>query len=112
VTCHACGHASPDRARFCPECGTPRAPACAGCGAELPPGSRFCAACGIATGTAPNAARSPAARDLRSYTPKHLADKIQQSKSALEGERKQVTVLFEEIGAPLHAERIARGLAT
>jgi hypothetical protein len=32
----------------------------------------------------------------RSYTPKHLADKILQSKSALEGERKQVTVLFAD----------------
>jgi class 3 adenylate cyclase/tetratricopeptide (TPR) repeat protein len=36
-------------------------------------------------------------RDPRDYTPKHLADKILQSKSALEGERKQVTVLFADI---------------
>jgi class 3 adenylate cyclase len=35
--------------------------------------------------------------DPRSYTPKHLADKILQSKSALEGERKQVTVLFADV---------------
>ena len=35
------------------------------------------------------APQSPPARDPRSYTPKHLADKILQSKSALEGERKQ-----------------------
>ena len=31
------------------------------------------------------------------YTPKHLAEKILTSKSALEGERKQVTVLFAEM---------------
>ena len=36
-------------------------------------------------------------RSPRTYTPKHLADKILQSKSALEGERKQVTVLFADI---------------
>ena len=36
-------------------------------------------------------------RDLRAYTPKHLADKILQSRSALEGERKQVTVLFADV---------------
>ncbi len=36
-------------------------------------------------------------RDPRSYTPKHLADKILHSKSALEGERKQVTVLFADV---------------
>ncbi len=36
----------------------------------------------------------PPAREPRAYTPKHLAEKILASKSALEGERKQVTVLF------------------
>jgi class 3 adenylate cyclase len=35
--------------------------------------------------------------DPHSYTPKHLAEKILQSKSALEGERKQVTVLFADV---------------
>jgi len=32
-----------------------------------------------------------------SYTPQHLAEKIVTSRSALEGERKQVTVLFADI---------------
>ena len=45
----------------------------------------------------PPASHSPPARDPRTYTPKHLAEKILQSKSALEGERKQVTVLFADI---------------
>jgi class 3 adenylate cyclase/predicted ATPase len=36
-------------------------------------------------------------RSPRDYTPKHLADRILQSKSALEGERKQVTVLFADV---------------
>ncbi len=39
----------------------------------------------------------PSIREPRDYTPKHLADKILQSKSALEGERKQVTVLFADV---------------
>jgi hypothetical protein len=42
-------------------------------------------------------AAAPAAQRFRSpesYTPKHLAEKILTSKSALEGERKLVTVLF------------------
>jgi hypothetical protein len=33
----------------------------------------------------------------QSCTPKHLAEKILTSKSALEGERKQVTVLFADL---------------
>ncbi len=40
-------------------------------------------------------AGAPSAR--RAYTPRHLADKVLQSKSALEGERKQVTVLFADV---------------
>ncbi len=36
-------------------------------------------------------------RAPRDYTPKHLADKILQSKSAIEGERKQLTVLFADV---------------
>src|SRR5215510_5840603 len=43
----------------------------------------------------PAAAPAPDhAREPLSYTPKHLAEKILTSRSALEGERKQVTVLF------------------
>jgi class 3 adenylate cyclase len=41
---------------------------------------------------APEPERSPL-----DYTPRHLADKILRSKSALEGERKQVTVLFADV---------------
>jgi class 3 adenylate cyclase/tetratricopeptide (TPR) repeat protein len=46
-------------------------------------------------------------RDPLSYTPKHLAEKILTSRSALEGERKQVTVLFCDLAnsTPI-AERI------
>jgi class 3 adenylate cyclase/tetratricopeptide (TPR) repeat protein len=42
-------------------------------------------------------AKSSAVRDPLSYTPKHLAEKILTSRSALEGERKQVTVLFADV---------------
>jgi class 3 adenylate cyclase/tetratricopeptide (TPR) repeat protein len=50
---------------------------------------------------------APPARDPRDYTPRHLADKILQSKSALEGERKQVTVLFADVKGSLElAEQV------
>src|SRR5215475_5202683 len=47
------------------------------------------------------------AREPLSYTPRHLAEKILTSRSALEGERKQVTVLFCDLAnsTPI-AERI------
>src|SRR5262249_2779522 len=52
-----------------------------------------------AFGTSAFTAAPPAApeRAPLAYTPKHLAEKILTSRSALEGERKQVTVLFADV---------------
>jgi class 3 adenylate cyclase len=52
---------------------------------------------GPARSESPIAALSSVERAPRDYTPRHLADKILRSKSALEGERKQVTVLFADV---------------
>jgi len=57
------------------------------------PESRFCDCCGHRLGEA----KPLPVREPRSYTPKHLAEKILTSRSALEGERKQVTVLFADV---------------
>jgi class 3 adenylate cyclase len=56
-------------------------------------GQTFCNGCGQRLGVSARAAE----RVPRAYTPKHLAEKILASKSALEGERKQVTVLFADV---------------
>jgi predicted ATPase/class 3 adenylate cyclase len=94
VNCPSCGHENRDAAKFCLGCGARFAGACSSCGAELPSGALFCDECGTEVGAAET--RSPE-RDPRSYTPKHLAEKILSSKSAVEGERKQVTVLFADV---------------
>jgi class 3 adenylate cyclase len=54
---------------------------------------RFCLGCGQPVSQVV-VASSP---EPSSYTPKHLAEKILTSRSALEGERKQVTVLFADL---------------
>ena len=74
-----------------------RAPtACAACGTALPDGANFCFACGRPVHVPEaRARRDPAA--LRAYTPQHLIDKILTARRALEGERKQVTVLFADV---------------
>jgi class 3 adenylate cyclase/tetratricopeptide (TPR) repeat protein len=95
VRCPTCGHEPPAGSPFCNGCGAKLVLTCASCGATPPPGSRFCNGCGATLGAAP--ASAPAERAPRDYTPKHLAEKILQSKSALEGERKQVTVLFADV---------------
>ncbi len=99
MNCAHCGHTNPDRARFCLECGTPMTPRCTSCGTELPSGAKFCLECGtaVAGAASPGHAVVGLVRTSTSYTPKHLADKILQSRSALEDERKQVTVLFADV---------------
>ena len=67
----------------------------AGCGFENAAGMKFCGECGKPLSGASKPGRPTP--DPRSYTPKHLADKILTSRSALEGERKQVTVLFADV---------------
>src|SRR5712692_461007 len=93
MTCQGCGQKNPAGARFCGGCGARLEAACPACQAPNPPGNRFCHQCGgpLQTDAAEQFA-SP-----RAYTPPHLAEKILKSASALEGERKQVTVLFVDV---------------
>src|ERR1700737_4186497 len=74
---------------------------CPSCGHENPAGARFCNDCGARLAV-PATAPEP-----RSYTPRHLVEKILASKSALEGERKPVTVLFADVARSMElAERV------
>jgi class 3 adenylate cyclase len=95
MQCPRCQQENPAHAQFCLSCGARLALVCASCGTELPGGARFCLQCGhaVAAGVAA-ASPSPAPE---AYTPKHLAEKILTSKAALEGEHKQVTVLFADL---------------
>ena len=94
MTCSGCGHGNPEGVRFCGGCGARLDVVCASCQAPNPPGNRFChgAAEPSRAEAAPGRFASPQA-----YTPKHLAEKILTTGSALEGERKQVTVLFVDV---------------
>jgi predicted ATPase/class 3 adenylate cyclase len=106
MRCTSCQFDSPPGMRFCGQCGSPLALACPGCGAEVPPGFKFCGQCGArlgpadpapVTAAAPKAPAPATAAPASAYTPKHLAEKILRSRSALEGERRQVTVLFADV---------------
>ena len=65
---------------------------CPQCAHENPAGARFCNACGQPLTAGPTLALTP-----QHYTPKYLAEKILTSRTALEGERKHVTVLFADM---------------
>ena len=74
---------------------------CASCGASNRAGQAFCNACGGAlvarAGAIPAGGEAAAAPDPRSYAPEYLAEKIRAARGVLEGERKQVTVLFADV---------------
>jgi class 3 adenylate cyclase/tetratricopeptide (TPR) repeat protein len=106
MNCPACHFENPHGTRFCGNCASPLhgTTSCPACRFENPPGFKFCGECGELL-VAP--ARDASPRAPREYTPKHLADKILRSRSALEGERKQVTVLFADVkGSMTLAEQV------
>ena len=94
MQCPRCQHENPPPTKFCLECGAPLAQTCAQCATVLPASAKFCLECGQPVG-APTATGRFQSPDVS--TPKHLAEKILTSKSALEGERKQVTVVFADL---------------
>ena len=127
MRCPACEAEVPADNKFCGACGARLPAACSACGHRNPPTQKFCGECGakLTTGTpaappapaqaspapTPPAATTPAPAERfaspESYTPKHLAEKILTSRSAIEGERKQVTVMFTDVsGFTAMSERL------
>ena len=100
MKCPQCQHENRTGAKFCEECGAPQVRTCANCGGELSPTAKFCPECAHPAGQVappkPQRFGPP-----KVYTPKHLVEKILTSKAALEGERKQVTILFADLKGSL-----------
>jgi class 3 adenylate cyclase/tetratricopeptide (TPR) repeat protein len=91
--------------RFCGDCGLALAITCVACGFLNETAVAYCGGCGVSiTAGAATLHRAPTPD---SYTPRYLAERIITSKAALEGERKQVTVLFADLKSSMEllAER-------
>ena len=67
---------------------------CSACHHENRAQAKFCEECGARLETVEISRRE---FQPRGYTPRHLAERILGSRSAIEGERKQVTVLFVDV---------------
>ena len=100
MQCPRCRAESREGRRFCTRCGSSLEASCPYCAFSNEPGDAFCGGCGRSL---PAAGHLPEARfgSPEAYTPSHLAEQIITSRSALEGERKQVTVLFADLKASL-----------
>jgi len=94
MKCPKCNFDNPEAAKFCVQCGSRQMIVCPECGQSNLSGFKFCSECGH---NLHNPTMSTNYSDLRSYTPKHLADKVFSTGSSIEGERKLVTVLFADI---------------
>jgi len=102
MKCPSCQFDNPEVASFCVECGERLENKCPKCGFNNEPSFKFCAKCGNNL-TQPS---EPAPKELsfdekiekiQKYLPKGLTDKILSQRDRIEGERKQVTVMFADM---------------
>ena len=96
MQCPRCHTESREGRRFCAGCGLSLGSACPACGFRNVGGEQFCGGCGSPLVSPPATTESQFGTP-ESYTPRHLAERILTSKASLEGERKQVTVLFADL---------------
>ena len=99
MKCQKCQFENREGIKFCEECGAKMELKCPKCGAEVPLGRKFCGECGHDL-TLPS---KPVPKELsfdeklakiQRYLPKDLTQKILAQRDKIEGERKQVTVMF------------------
>jgi len=96
MKCPKCQFENREGAKFCKECGNKLELICSECGNTYTPDTKFCDECGQIlqeTAELPSVDYS----EPRSYTPRHLTEKILTTRSAVEGERKLVTVFFADV---------------
>jgi class 3 adenylate cyclase/tetratricopeptide (TPR) repeat protein len=90
MNCHRCGSSSLDEARFCTRCGAKLVVPCPACGAENAGDKVACAHCGW-----PMAAFDAMEREAQ--TARESLEPVLRSRSMIEGERKEITILFADI---------------
>lgn len=98
MKCPECQFENREGATFCGKCGTEILFICPECNTENPAEDIFCDKCGQKLGTPAEVFPVDYSRP-KSYTPKHLRDKILTTRSSIEGERKLVTVFFADVAS-------------
>ena len=99
MLCPKCQFENVDGAKFCNECGCKLEISCPGCSKINPPGSKFCNECGHNLTTPQESVVKELSFEekidkIQRYLPKGLTEKILARRDKIEGERKQVTVMF------------------
>ncbi len=101
MKCPKCFFENRDGVKFCEECGTKFEIVCPECGSKIPSDRKFCGECGLELSIP--SSHEPLAQEIsfddklekiQRYLPQGLTEKILAQKNKIEGERKQVTVMF------------------
>ena len=98
MECPECRTENPESRKFCRECGHKLILVCPECGTENIPGDKFCGECGN-NFLQPKPSKQELSFDekidkIQKYLPKGLTEKILAQRDRIEGERRQVTVMF------------------
>jgi class 3 adenylate cyclase/tetratricopeptide (TPR) repeat protein len=99
MKCPECQFENPQGIKFCGGCGTKLEKLCPSCNSSSPPNFKFCGECGhkldIPVETYPKDLSFDEKLDrIQRYLPEGLTEKILSQRDQIEGERKQVTVMF------------------
>jgi predicted ATPase/class 3 adenylate cyclase len=99
MKCPKCQFENPEGMKFCVECGNKLELICPKCGFGNSPSFKFCGECGhdlsLPSEPAPKELSFDEKIDkIQRYLPKGLTEKILAQRDRIEGERKQVTVMF------------------
>ena len=102
MKCPNCGLENREGANFCIECGHKLEFTCAQCKHLNLPGSKFCEKCGFkliepSGQISRELSYDEKLKNIQKYLPEGLREKILSQKDRIEGERKQVTVVFADM---------------
>ena len=102
MKCPNCGIENREGANFCIDCGNKLQTTCAQCNHLNLPESKFCEKCGFkliepAEKSSRELSYDEKLKNIQKYLPEGLREKILSQKDRIEGERKQVTVLFADM---------------
>jgi len=104
MKCPKCQFENPDTQRFCGKCGMKLERLCPNCGMRNPSEYGFCGDCGHELALSPEKPPEGLSFDekiakIQRYLPEGLTEKILSQRDRIEGERKQVTVMFCDMEA-------------
>ena len=99
MKCPKCQTENPENLKFCGECGAKLEKICPHCNSSNPPQFKFCGECGHNLSLPSKPIPKELSFDeklakIQRYLPKDLTQKILAQRDRIEGERKQVTVMF------------------